>query len=252
MVKYLLEVIYFMEKTVLVTGSSSGLGKSIIEKFASNGWNTIITYFTHEKEAIEFNNYIINTYKVDSKCFKLDVTSEKSINELNNKVTNLDVLINNAGISIDNDINLKSKDEFMKVVSVNLLGTFLMSKVFGKNMFERKSGSVINISSNNGIDSYYKESIDYDASKAGVINMGHNLANIYSPYVRVNTVCPGWIDTPMNESINPSFKEKEINKILLKRFARPMEVANLVYFLASEDASYINDSVIKIDGGKVC
>ena len=97
-----------------------------------------------------------------------------------------------------------------------------------------------------------KESIDYDASKAGVINMGHNLANIYSPYVRVNTVCPGWIDTPMNESINPSFKEKEINKILLKRFARPMEVANLVYFLASEDASYINDSVIKIDGGKVC
>ena len=225
-----------MEKTVLVTGSSSGLGKSIIEKFASNGWNTIITYFTHEKEAIEFNNYIINTYKVDSKCFKLDVTSEKSINELNSKVTNLDVLINNAGISIDNDINLKSKDEFMKVVSVNLLGTFL----------------IINISSNNGIDSYYKESIDYDASKAGVINMGHNLANIYSPYVRVNTVCPGWIDTPMNESINPSFKEKEINKILLKRFARPMEVANLVYFLASEEASYINDSVIKIDGGKVC
>ena len=146
----------------------------------------------------------------------------------------------------------KSKDEFMKVVSVNLLGTFLMSKAFGKNMFERKSGSIINISSNNGIDSYYKESIDYDASKAGVINMGHNLANIYSPYVRVNTVCPGWIDTPMNESINPSFKEKEINKILLKRFARPEEVANLVYFLASEDASYINDSVIKIDGGKVC
>ncbi len=77
MVKYLLEVIYFMKKTVLVTGSSSGLGKSIIEKFASNGWNTIITYLTHEKDALEFNNYIINTYKVDSKCFKLDVTSEK-------------------------------------------------------------------------------------------------------------------------------------------------------------------------------
>ena len=140
----------------------------------------------------------------------------------------------------------------MKIIEVNLVGTFLMSKTFGRLMYNNKNGSIINISSNNGIDSYYSESLDYDASKAGVINLSHNLANVFSPYVRVNTICPGWIETPMNENMSDEFKNKEINKILLKRFASPEEISNLVYFLSSDEASYINDSVIKIDGGKVC
>ena len=140
----------------------------------------------------------------------------------------------------------------MKIIEVNLVGTFLMSKTFGRLMYNNKNGSIINISSNNGIDSYYSESLDYDASKAGVINLSHNLANVFSPYVRVNTICPGWIETPMNENMSEEFKNKEINKILLKRFASPEEISNLVYFLSSDEASYINDSVIKIDGGKVC
>ena len=243
-------------KTVLVTGSSSGLGKSIIEKYASNGYNTIITYLTHENEALEFNEYIKNKYKVKSICVKLDISKEDDIQNLYKLILNdfgkIDVLVNNASICNDTLFEDKTKDNFMKIIEVNLVGTFLMSKTFGKLMYNNKNGSIINISSNNGIDSYYPESLDYDASKAGIINLSHNLANVFSPYVRVNTICPGWIETPMNENMSEEFKNKEINKILLKRFASPEEISNLVYFLSSDEASYINDSVIKIDGGKVC
>lgn len=243
-------------KTVLVTGSSSGLGKSIIEKYASNGYNTIITYLTHENEALKFNEYIKNKYKVKSVCVKLDISEENDIQNLYelilNEFSKIDVLVNNASICNDTLFEDKTKDNFMKIIEVNLVGTFLMSKTFGKLMYNNKNGSIINISSNNGIDSYYSESLDYDASKAGVINLSHNLANVFSPYVRVNTICPGWIETPMNENMSEEFKNKEINKILLKRFASPEEISNLVYFLSSDEASYINDSVIKIDGGKVC
>lgn len=243
-------------KTVLVTGSSSGLGKSIIEKYASNGYNTIITYLTHENETLKFNEYIKNKYKVKSVCVKLDISEENDIQNLYelilNEFSKIDVLVNNASICNDTLFEDKTKDNFMKIIEVNLVGTFLMSKTFGKLMYNNKNGSIINISSNNGIDSYYSESLDYDASKAGVINLSHNLANVFSPYVRVNTICPGWIETPMNENMSDEFKNKEINKILLKRFASPEEISNLVYFLSSDEASYINDSVIKIDGGKVC
>lgn len=243
-------------KTVLVTGSSSGLGKSIIEKFASIGYNTIITYNNNINAAEKFNSYIKEKYKVNSEFYKLDITDEENINSLvttlKNKQINIDVLVNNAGIAIDNEYTDKTKEEFLKVVTTNLVGTFLVTKAFGSLMYESKNGVIINVSSNNSIDSYYSESIDYDASKAGINNMTHNFANILSPYIRVNTVCPGWIDTPMNAGMSDSFKEKETEKILLKRFASPIEIANLVYFLASDEASYINDAIIKIDGGKKC
>ena len=120
------------------------------------------------------------------------------------------------------------------------------------NIAQLKKGKIINISSTNGLDSYYEYSLDYDTSKAGVINLTHNLANHYSPYINVNCVCPGWIDTPMNKDLDESFKQKEIDKILLRRFASPKEIASLVYFLSTDEASYITDSIIKIDGGRKC
>ena len=116
-------------------------------------------------------------------------------------------------------------------------------------MLKNKSGNIINVASTNGIDSYYVESLDYDASKSGVISLTHNLANYLAPNIRVNCVCPGWINTKMNDCLSEEFKEKEINKILIGRFAEAKEIANIIYFLATEEASYINDSVIKIDGG---
>ena len=116
-------------------------------------------------------------------------------------------------------------------------------------MLENKKGNIVNVSSTNGIDSYYVESLDYDASKSGVISLTHNLANYLAPYIRVNCICPGWINTSMNDCLSDEFKEKEIKKILLNRFAEAEEIANVIYFLTTEEASYINDTIIKIDGG---
>ena len=242
------------KKCVLITGSSNGLGSETAKVFASNNYNVIITYLSHKNNALKLKKELENNYKVNVLCEKLDISNEEDIIDLKNKVINkfntVDVLINNASISNDTLFEDKTKENFMRILEVNLVGTFLMSKHFGDLMNKYKSGNIINISSTNGIDTYYEYSLDYDASKAGVINLSHNLANHYAPYIRVNTICPGWINTPMNKNMDESFKKKEEEKILLKRFADPKEIAELVYFVASDKASYINDSVIRIDGGK--
>jgi len=243
------------KKCVLVTGST-GLAESIIIKYASNGYNVIMTYNSHEDEAKSLESKIKNDYNVKTLCIKCDISNEEDINNLKNKVVEkfnkIDVLINNASIAIDTAFEMKTKENFMKTLEVNLVGTFLVSKSFGDIMLENKQGNIINISSTNGIDTYYEFSLDYDASKAGVINLTHNLANHYAPYVRVNCICPGWINTPMNSELDNEFKKEEENKILLNRFASAEEIANLVYFVSSDEASYINDSIIRIDGGKKC
>lgn len=244
------------KKVVLVTGSSIGLGRAIIEKFASNNYNVIINYNNSKQEAEELKSYIENTYHTKAITIKCDITKESEIEEMKQIIIKefgvLDCLVNNAGIAIDTDFNLKTKENFIKTLDTNLVSLFLVSRTFGNLMLENKKGKIINIASTNGIDSYYEYSLDYDASKAGVINLTHNLANHYSPYINVNCVCPGWIDTPMNKDLDESFKQKEIDKILLRRFASPKEIASLVYFLSTDEASYINDSIIKIDGGKKC
>ena len=171
------------------------------------------------------------------------------IDEIYREFGHLDVLVNNASIDLDQDFELKTKDEFMKTLEVNLVGTYLVSKKIGLKMKEAKKGNIINISSTNGIDTPYPESIDYDAYKAGVISLTHNLANYFGPYIRVNAICPGWINTDMSKKLSKEFEEKELDKILLGRFAEPEEIANLAYFLGTDKASYINDSIIRIDGG---
>lgn len=244
------------KKVVLVTGSSIGLGRAIIEKFASNNYNVIINYNNSKQEAEELKSYIENTYHTKAITIKCDITKESEIEEMKQIIIKefgvLDCLVNNAGIAIDTDFNLKTKEDFIKTLDTNLVSLFLVSRTFGNLMLENKKGKIINIASTNGIDSYYEYSLDYDTSKAGVINLTHNLANHYSPYINVNCVCPGWIDTPMNKDLDESFKQKEIDKILLRRFANPKEIASLVYFLSTDEASYINDSIIKIDGGRKC
>ncbi len=238
---------------VLVTGSSRGLGKAVILEYAKNGYDVVINYNNSKEEAFELKSYVESNYKVKALVIKCDISKEEEIDsmidEIYKEFNHLDVLVNNASIDSDQAFELKTKNEFMKTLEVNLVGTYLLSKKIGLKMLEEKKGNIINISSTNGIDTTYPESIDYDASKAGVISLNHNLANYFAPYIRVNTICPGWINTDMNKDLEEEFKERELKKILLNRFAEKEEIANLVYFLGTDKASYINDSIIRIDGG---
>ncbi len=239
-----------MKKTVLVTGSSKGLGASTIRLFAQNNYNVIINYNNSKKEALELAQEIKDTYEVDVLTIKCDISNIKEVKEMiktiKNKFKRIDCLVNNAAINIDQAFDDKKEIDFQKVIDVNVKGTYLVTREAISIM---NKGSIINISSTNGIDTEYIESIDYDASKAAVISLSRNFANILAPNIRVNVVAPGWIDDKNSNNLNPDFKRKELNKILLNRFADEEEIAKVVLFLASDDASYINKSVIRVDGG---
>lgn len=242
-------------KVALITGSSSGIGKEIASKLASD-YEVILHYNSNYNEALKLKNDIDNKYNRDTLLVKGDLSNEEDINNIINVIYDrydkIDVLVNNAGIAIDTMFEDKNKDNFMKILEVNLIAPFLLCKKIGLKMKENNDGVIINISSTNGIDTPYVESLDYDASKAGLISLSNNIANYLAPYVRVNTICPGWINTNMNNNLDDDFITSEKNKILLGRFGEAYEVANLVYFLISDEAKYINNSIIRIDGGKKC
>lgn len=239
-------------KTVLITGSTRGIGAAIAKKFAENNYNLILNYVNDTQNAELFKQELINKYNIEILLIKADVSKETDVkNMLNdsiNKFGKIDILINNAGIAIDTIVENKTVDSFKKILDVNLIGPFLTSKYIGKSMYENKSGKIINISSNNSIDSYYPESMDYDSSKAGLNILTKDFAKLYAPYVLVNAIAVGWTDTDMNKQMDIEYKKQEENKILLKRFAKPCEIANVVYFLSTE-ATYINSTIIKVDGG---
>lgn len=238
---------------VLVTGSSRGLGKAIVIEYAKHGYDVIINYNNSKDKALELKDHIESNYKVKALVIGCDISKEgeidNMIDEIYKEFGHLDILINNASIALDQDFELKTKEDFMKTLETNLVGTYLLSKKIGLKMKEAKKGNIINISSTNGLETTYPESIDYDASKAGIISLNHNLANYFAPYIRVNTICPGWINTDMNKDLDEEFIKDETNKILLGRFAEPEEIAYLAYFLGTDKSSYINDSIIRIDGG---
>lgn len=234
---------------ILVTGSSKGIGAAIIKKFASKGWNVVINYNFSQKEAHDLETYI-KRYNIKVLNIKCDVKNEVEVKNMFTKIKeefgNLDVIVNNAGISLDNDLVNKDAKEFMTVVNTNLLGTYLVSK-YGTKLL--KEGNIINISSNNVYTGGIIESVDYDASKAGIIALTHDFARYLAPKVRVNCICPGWINTDMNKDLYIDYKKEEENKILLKKFGEAEDIANVVYFLASKEAKYINDTIIRVDGG---
>ncbi len=243
-----------MSKVALVTGGNRGIGKAIIEEFAKSGLDVVINYCHHEDEALELQKYISEKYNVSVMVCKCDISKEEEVEEMINDICDafggIDILVNNASICKDNLFLEKRVKDFKRILEVNVIGTYLVSKYVAKVMLENKSGKIINISSTNAIDTFYPESCDYDASKAGIISLTHNMAREFSPYINVNCVCPGWTKTDMNKDLTLEQIEEYNKKILIGRFAEAKEIANVVVFLASNKASYVNDSIIRVDGGK--
>jgi len=241
-----------MNKVVLITGSSRGIGASTAIIFAQKKFNVVINYQNSKEQAEKLSHELEKKYNIKTLCIKCDISSEEDVKKMIETIiktfNRLDVVVNNAGIAIDSLPEDKTKESFQKILDINLIGTFIVSK-YAKEFMDK--GAIVNISSTNGINSYYPFSLDYDASKAGVNILTKNLAVEYAPNVRVNAVAPGWVNTEMNQLLDDDFKEEELKKITLKRFADPTEIAKVVYFLASDDASYINGEIIVVDGGRI-
>lgn len=243
-----------MEKVVLITGSSKGIGKATAIEFAKiGGYKVVINYLTDKENAEKLSNYLKEKYKIEILVIKTDISNEEQvknmIQEVINKFGRIDVLVNNAGIAIDKEFEDRTVEDWKRTLEVNTIGTFLVSKYASENMLKNKSGKIINVSSTNGINTFFPSSIDYDASKAAIINLTYNLAIQFSPYINVNAVAPGWVNTEMNKELPKELIKEETEKIYKKRFADPEEIAKVICFLASEDAEYINSTVIKVDGG---
>ena len=240
--------------TVLITGGTRGIGKSTVIEFAKKGYDILINYVKEDKLAKELKEKIEKEYSVKVYLYKGDISNENSVKGMYEYIINnnikIDILVNNASIAIDTLFIDKTVENFKRILDVNLIGTFLVSKYIGKLMLKEKKGCIINVSSTNGIDTVYPESLDYDASKAGVISLTKNLAKEYAPFIRVNSVAPGWVNTDMNKELDEEFIKKENERIILNRFAEPSEIAKVIVFLASNDASYINGEIIRVDGGQ--
>ena len=241
-----------MNKVVIITGSSKGIGAFTAKYFAKNNYNVVINYNTNKERANNLGKELKEKYNIDYLVVEGDISKEENVlkllEETITKFGRIDVLVNNAGIANDSTLEDKTIDIFKKTLEVNLLGTFLCCKHIGTYMKEQGYGSIVNISSTNGIDSYYPFSMDYDASKAGVISLTHNFAVEYAPNIHVNSIAPGWVNTEMNKELDEEFINNELKHILLNRFAEPEEIAKEIFHVA--ESSYLNDCIIKVDGGR--
>jgi 3-oxoacyl-[acyl-carrier protein] reductase len=214
----------FENKVALITGSSRGIGRATALLFAKEGAKIVVNYMQGEKEA----KSVVEEIKkngTDAIAIKCDVSDEKQVKKMVNdtikRFGRIDILVNNAGIVYDVPFLERTVEQWKRTLDVNLLGVFLCCKHVAPFMKKQKSGRIINVSSTNGIDSFNPEAMDYDASKAGVIILTRNLAKELAPYVQVNSVAPGWVDTDMNKDLPKDFVKEETEKIYLKRFAKP-------------------------------
>lgn len=244
-------------KVVLVTGSSRGIGRETILEFAKNNYDVVINYNHSEENALALKEEVEEKFKVKALAVKCDVSKEKEVEVMISKIIKelgrIDVVVNNAAIEENSEFSSKSEESFKRVLGVNLIGTFLVSKYASYFMLNKKRGRIINISSNNSINKYDSSTVEYDTSKAGINILTKVMAKEFSPYINVNAVAPGWVKTEKNaqidEELDGLFIKEESRKIMLQRFAEPSEIAKVIIFLASDEASYINGEVIVVDGG---
>jgi len=238
-------------KVILVTGSARGIGKATIIEFASKGYNVVINYTNSENEAFKLKSYVENEYNIEALTIKADVSNETEVKNMVktiiDKFKRIDVLVNNAGIIYNRNFKDVTVDEFRRTLDVNIMGAFIVSREVAQYM--SMGCSIINVSSINGSKTIGPQSIDYNISKVGMQSLTRDLAYILRPNIRVNAVSIGWAETDMSKDLPKEYIDEEKEKICLKRFANPNEIAKTIYFLASDEASYITSEVITIDGG---
>ena|SRR3989344_5503423 len=237
-------------KVALITGSSRGIGEAIAILFAQEGAKIVVNYNKSRERAARVVDKII---KAGGNAFAVqaDISDENQVRNMMNraidKFEHIDILVNNAGIVYDIPFKDKTVEQWQQTLGTNLIGVFLMCKYCTPHM--KENGRIINISSINGIDTVSSDSMDYDASKAGVISITRSLAQELAPKVLVNSIAPGWIDTEINKDLPNDYVRMETEKIWLKRFGKPEEIAKVALFLASDDASYVTGTTLVVDGG---
>lgn len=234
-------------KTVLITGGTRGIGAACVEEFSKKGWNVVVNYKKSDKEAADLKSRF-GTYTI-----RADVSSrievDKMYNELKNLGIHVDCIVNNAGISADGLFTDISEEEWDKIFAVNVKGAFLVTKRFLPDMISKHSGSIVNISSIWGQVGAALE-VCYSSSKAAVIGMTKALAKEVAPSgIRVNCVCPGYIDTDMNNSYSEDDVTAICEEIPLMRVGEAREAAKVIEFISSDAASYMTGQTIGVNGG---
>ncbi|OKZ56184.1 MAG: 3-oxoacyl-[acyl-carrier-protein] reductase [Clostridium sp. 26_21] len=241
-----------MEKCALITGATRGIGKQIAITLAKQGYNIALNY-RKENEELENTKKKIEEIGVQVIAVKGDVANfeecENFVKQVIERFGQIDVLVNNAGITKDMLLMRMKKEDFEQVIDTNLVGTFNVTKNVVPYMMKARYGRIINISSVVGISGNAGQT-NYSASKAGIIGFTKSLAKeIASRNILVNAVAPGFIETNMTDVLKDDVKQEIAKNIPLKRMGTAQDVANVVKFLASDDSSYITGQVINVDGG---
>ncbi|PVY95287.1 3-oxoacyl-[acyl-carrier protein] reductase [Ezakiella coagulans] len=237
-------------KNILLTGASGGIGYAIARKFLENSdARMILQYNTHAQKIESLKEEF--PYRIDS--YKADLSDEKSVVEFLKKIDSdykrLDIIIHSAGISVVDTINHTKVEDISKIINVNLKSPILITQKLVGKMIEKKSGVIIFISSMWGITGSSCESV-YSATKGGIIAFSNSLSKELGPSnIRVNSVSPGFINTAMNDNIKIEDRDLFVSEIPLLRAGEATDVSNAIYFLCSDEASYISGANLRVDGG---
>jgi len=242
----------FKDKVVLITGASGGMGKAIAQKFAEAGAKIALNDISSQEENLKKIKEEIEKLGSEAKYYFADVSKleevEKMVQSIQKEFGRLDILVNNAGITQDRTLAKMAKEEWQKVIDIDLTGVFNCTKA-ALPLIIQNQGKIISVSSLVGQRGNFGQT-NYAAAKAGIIGFTKALAKEVGRFgVTVNAIAPGFIETRLTENLPPQVIETVKKFTPLGRFGRPEEVASLIIFLASEEANFITGTVVNIDGG---
>ena len=243
----------FKGKTVLITGCNRGIGLYILKAFINESASIIACTRVVDDDLLNLYHKLAQEYGVSIYPVAMDLSDEESIKSGMKEVSALklpiDVLINNAGIAKFKPFAMTRIDDFREMMQVNVYAPALISQYVVKNMLKQKKGCIINFSSISGLDTNAGNAA-YGVSKAAITSLSRTMSReLAKANIRVNAIAPGFVDTDMNKQIADDYLDSMKQQISLGRIANPEEVASLVLYLASDEASYITGQVIRIDGG---